>query len=102
MYVSNWFGDTVQQFDIADPFHPTLKAAVKVPHPNMLESAATAAGCTSRTRCSPPGTTTRASVRATPTTASGYSRSARTAASHRRRRRAPVGQPKTSERRRAA
>jgi selenium-binding protein 1 len=36
MYVSNWFGDTVQQFDIADPFAPVLTATVPVPHPNML------------------------------------------------------------------
>jgi selenium-binding protein 1 len=36
LYTSNWFGNTVQQFDIADPFHPVLEAAVTVPHPNML------------------------------------------------------------------
>ena len=36
MYVTNWFGNTVQQFDISDPFHPVLKATVPVPHPNML------------------------------------------------------------------
>jgi methanethiol oxidase len=36
MYVSNWFGDTVQQFDITNPFKPLLKATVSVPHPNML------------------------------------------------------------------
>jgi selenium-binding protein 1 len=36
LYVSNWFGNTVQQFDIADPFNPVLKATVDVPHPNML------------------------------------------------------------------
>lgn len=36
MYLSNWFGNTVQQFDISDPFHPALKATVSVPHPNML------------------------------------------------------------------
>ncbi len=36
MYVTNWFGNTVQQFDIADPFNPVLKATVPVPHPNML------------------------------------------------------------------
>ena len=36
MYLTNWFGDTVQQFDITDPFHPVLKATVSVPHPNML------------------------------------------------------------------
>ena len=36
MYVSNWFADTVQQYDIADPFDPVLTATVSVPHPNML------------------------------------------------------------------
>jgi selenium-binding protein 1 len=36
LYVSNWFGDTVQQFDITDPFAPVLRATVSVPHPNML------------------------------------------------------------------
>ena len=36
MYLSNWFGNTVQQFDITDPFHPVHKATVSVPHPNML------------------------------------------------------------------
>ncbi len=36
LYVSNWFGDTVQQFDISDPFDPVLTATVSVPHPNML------------------------------------------------------------------
>jgi selenium-binding protein 1 len=36
MYLTNWFGNTVQQFDVTDPFHPVLKATVSVPHPNML------------------------------------------------------------------
>jgi selenium-binding protein 1 len=36
MYLSNWFGNTVQQFDITDPFRPRLTATVVVPHPNML------------------------------------------------------------------
>jgi selenium-binding protein 1 len=36
LYVTNWFGDTVQQFDIANPFDPVLTATVSVPHPNML------------------------------------------------------------------
>jgi selenium-binding protein 1 len=36
LYVTNWFGNTVQQFDISDPFDPVLKATVSVPHPNML------------------------------------------------------------------
>ena len=36
MYLTNWFGDTVQQFDISDPFDPVLVSTVAVPHPNML------------------------------------------------------------------
>ncbi len=36
MYVSNWFGNTVQKFDLGDPFNPVLKSTVSVPHPNML------------------------------------------------------------------
>jgi selenium-binding protein 1 len=36
MYLTNWFGNTVQQFDIRDPYRPVLKATVSVPHPNML------------------------------------------------------------------
>jgi methanethiol oxidase len=36
MYVTNWLGDTVQQFDITDPFEPKLNATVSLPHPNML------------------------------------------------------------------
>ena len=36
MYVANWFADTVQQFDISDPFEPVLTSTVSVPHPNML------------------------------------------------------------------
>ena len=36
LYVTNWFGDTVQQFDISDPFEPVLNSTVSVPHPNML------------------------------------------------------------------
>jgi methanethiol oxidase len=36
MYLTNWFGNTVQQFDITDPFNPELTATVSVPHPNML------------------------------------------------------------------
>jgi selenium-binding protein 1 len=36
MYVTNWFGNTVQQFDIRDPYNPRLTATVTVPHPNML------------------------------------------------------------------
>jgi selenium-binding protein 1 len=36
MYVSNWFGDSVQKFDLTDPFNPVLEDTVSVPHPNML------------------------------------------------------------------
>ena len=36
MYLTNWFGNTVQQFDISDPFNPVLRATASVPHPNML------------------------------------------------------------------
>lgn len=36
MYVGNWFGNTVQQFDISDPFDPILVGTASVPHPNML------------------------------------------------------------------
>ena len=36
MYITNWFGNTVQQFDITDAFNPVLTATVPVPHPNML------------------------------------------------------------------
>jgi selenium-binding protein 1 len=36
LYVTNWFGNTVQQFDITDPLHPVLKSTVQVPHANML------------------------------------------------------------------
>ena len=36
LFVTNWFGNTVQQFDITDPFNPTLQSTVSVPHPNML------------------------------------------------------------------
>ena len=36
MYVTNWFGNTVQQFDITDRFNPVLKATAPIPHPNMI------------------------------------------------------------------
>lgn len=36
MYVTNWFGNTVQQYDITDPFEPKLTSTVSMPHPNML------------------------------------------------------------------
>jgi selenium-binding protein 1 len=40
LYLTDWFGNTVQQFDITDPFSPVLKATVSVPHPNMLRLSA--------------------------------------------------------------
>ena len=74
MYVSNWFGNTVQRFDIADPFHPVLKATVSVPHPNMLRLSRDNDASTSRTRCSRRGTTTPTSgPRGTTSTGSGCS-----------------------------
>lgn len=36
LYVTNWFGNTVQRYDISDPFNPALRATASVPHPNML------------------------------------------------------------------
>jgi selenium-binding protein 1 len=36
MYLTDWFANTVQQFDISDPFDPVLTASASVPHPNML------------------------------------------------------------------
>lgn len=36
LYVTDWFGDTVQRFDVTDPFAPRLLATAAVPHPNML------------------------------------------------------------------
>lgn len=36
LYVTNWFDNTVQRFDVTDPFNPVLNATVFVPHPNML------------------------------------------------------------------
>ena len=85
MFVSNWFGNTVQQFDISDPFHPVLRSTVDVPHPNMLrlsprrrspvrlQLAAHPVGQRSRLRRS----------RGTATTGSGCSTSGRPATSRR-------------------
>jgi selenium-binding protein 1 len=36
LYLTNFFGNTVHQYDVTDPFHPVLKAKVSIPHPNML------------------------------------------------------------------
>lgn len=36
LYITNWFGDSLQKFDISDPFNPELVDEVSLPHPNML------------------------------------------------------------------
>lgn len=36
MYVSNWMGNTVDQYNIEDPFNPVLVGQVKIPHAQML------------------------------------------------------------------
>jgi methanethiol oxidase len=36
LYITNWFGDSLQKFDISDPFSPVLVDQVSLPHPNML------------------------------------------------------------------
>jgi methanethiol oxidase len=36
MFITNWFGNTVQVFRITDPFNPVLTDTVDIPHPNML------------------------------------------------------------------
>lgn len=36
LYVTNYFGDSLQKFDISDPFNPVLVDEVFLPHPNML------------------------------------------------------------------
>ncbi|NIP79467.1 MAG: selenium-binding protein, partial [Gemmatimonadetes bacterium] len=35
LYVSNFGGGTVQQYDIANPLEPRLVDEVALPHPNM-------------------------------------------------------------------
>lgn len=37
LYVSNFGGGSVQQYDIADPLQPKLVDEVEVPHPNMMK-----------------------------------------------------------------
>lgn len=37
LYVSNFAGGSVQQFDISDPLHPELVDEVELPHPNMMK-----------------------------------------------------------------
>lgn len=36
LYVSNWFGNSVHQYDITDPFNPVLTAQVPIPWAQML------------------------------------------------------------------
>jgi len=36
MYLTNWFGDNVQQYDITDRYHPVLLAQAAIPHANMI------------------------------------------------------------------
>lgn len=36
LYLTNYFGDSLQKFDISDPFNPVLVDQVTVPHPNMI------------------------------------------------------------------
>lgn len=37
LYVSNFGGGSVQQYDISDPLHPRLLNEVDLPHPNMMK-----------------------------------------------------------------
>ena len=76
LYVSNWFANTVQQFDISDPFHPRCGPPLPCRTPTCCDSAGTTIVSTSPIRCSRRGTTTPTSANhATPTTGSGCSRS---------------------------
>ena len=78
LYVSCWGTGDFLQYDVSDPFNPRLTGKVRLggiaareAHPSSgaaerraadgRASAATAAGYTSRTRCTPPGT--RSSIR---------------------------------------
>lgn len=36
LYITNYFGNSLQKFDIVDPFNPILVDEVGLPHPNML------------------------------------------------------------------
>lgn len=36
LYLTNYFGDSLQKFDISDPFDPVMVDEVSLPHPNML------------------------------------------------------------------
>lgn len=37
LYVSNFGGNSLQQYDIGDPLHPRLVDEVELPHPNMMK-----------------------------------------------------------------
>lgn len=37
LYISNFAGGSVQQYDIGDPLHPRLLDEVELPHPNMMK-----------------------------------------------------------------
>src|SRR5690606_36125042 len=36
MYIANWVGNNVMQYDISDPFNPVLVDQVDLPHPQMM------------------------------------------------------------------
>jgi methanethiol oxidase len=36
MYIANWVGNNVMQYDISDPFNPVLVSQVTIPHAQML------------------------------------------------------------------
>ncbi|MDI5921325.1 selenium-binding protein SBP56-related protein [Halomonas sp. LR5S13] len=36
LYIANWFGDNVQQYDIREPYQPELVGEAEVPHPCMM------------------------------------------------------------------
>jgi selenium-binding protein 1 len=36
LYITNYFGDSLQKFDISDPYNPALVDQVSLPHPNMI------------------------------------------------------------------
>jgi selenium-binding protein 1 len=36
MYVSNWMGNNVQQYNVEDPLHPVLVSQVEIPYAQML------------------------------------------------------------------
>lgn len=36
MYIANWFGNNVMQYDIRDPFNPVFVSLVTIPHAQMM------------------------------------------------------------------